>query len=258
MKDADRSKKQLLDEIADLRAQLALLEQADRKTEETLRETEVRFQGLFDHSLNGYAIHRIVTDADNQPVDYIFLDVNRAFEELTGLSRKQILGKRVTDVLPGLEHGWIETYGKVALTGEPVRFEQYAASLEKYYDVAVFSPDPGFFVTIFSDISQTKQAEKDAIRERNLAQQYLDVAGVILVALDQRGDITMINQKGCAVLGYGEADLIGKNWFDVFVPASVREDVRQTLRQFMAGELKSAAYNENVVVTKAGEERIFA
>ena len=90
-------------------------EQADSQAEQAPRESEERYGDLFDHSLSGVGLHEIVLDAEGHPVDYIFLEVNRAFEELTGLSADKIIGKRVTEVLPGIEDSvFIEVYGRVA------------------------------------------------------------------------------------------------------------------------------------------------
>jgi PAS domain S-box-containing protein len=117
-------------------------------------------ENLFKYSQNGFALHKIVTDEQNHPVDYIFLEINPAFEALTGLKASQILGKRVTGILPGIEKsGLIEKYGQVALTQTPDRFEFWSEHLERFYDISIFSPCPGQFITLFTDISQQKQTE---------------------------------------------------------------------------------------------------
>jgi PAS domain S-box-containing protein len=85
-----------------------------------------QFDMFFDRMLDGFANHKIIVDKKGKPADYVFLELNHAFEKMTGLKRAQIIGKRVTEVLPGIEKDsadWIGIYGKVALTGEPVQFE---------------------------------------------------------------------------------------------------------------------------------------
>ncbi len=120
---------------------------------------------IFDNSPNGSTLHEIVVDDEGQPIDYIFLKVNHAFEELTSLRAAEIIGRRVTEVLPGIEHDpFISIYGQVALTGAPVIFEQFSTSLNKYYDITAFSPRKGLFATFFTDITQRKQ-EKEALKE---------------------------------------------------------------------------------------------
>ena len=125
-----------------------------------LRVSADRYRDLFENSLNAIALHEIVMDTDGRPIDYIFLEVNPAFEKFTGLSTGQVVGKRVTEVLPGIENdGFIEIYGQVALTGKPIHFEQFATPLNKYYEITAFSPCMGRFAVIFTDITERKQAE---------------------------------------------------------------------------------------------------
>ena len=122
-----------------------------------------QFDMFFNKMLDGFAYHRIVVDEAGKPVDYIFLEVNHAFEKMTGLKREHIIGKKVTTVLPGIEKDssdWIGVYGRVALTGEPVQFENYAESLGKWYKVVAYCPEKGHFVALFEDITERKKAEE--------------------------------------------------------------------------------------------------
>jgi signal transduction histidine kinase len=135
-----------------------------------LPTSEARLRLLFESAPSGSALHELVVDAAGRPVDYVFLDVNRAFEEQTGLARDAILGRRVTEVLPGIEQDpadWIGTYGRVALAGAPVRFEQYSAALHRWYDVMAYSPARGYFAVMFHDI--TTQVEARTSLERFMA-----------------------------------------------------------------------------------------
>ena len=93
---------------------------------------------------------------------------------------------------------------------------------------------------------------------QNLAQQYLDIAGVILVAIDADGDITLLNRKGHEVLEYPEESLIGKNWFETCLPERNRVEVASIFRQLMAGNVQAAEHAENPVLTRSGRERLIA
>jgi PAS domain S-box-containing protein len=129
-----------------------------------LRESETRYRFLFENMIDGFAYHRIITDENDKPVDYIFLEVNDAFERLTGLKKTAVINKRVTEVLPGIENDpadWIGRYGKVALTGEVLRFEQHAEPLGKWYSVSSYSPMRQYFVAIFEDITERKRMEME-------------------------------------------------------------------------------------------------
>lgn len=110
----------------------------------------------------GYAYHQMILDEKGKPVDYQFIEVNPAFETLTGLNNDHILNKRVTEILPGIEKetfDWIGFYGEIALTGVKKEFEQFSAVLNRWYKVQAYSPEKYFFVTVFIDITEMKNAE---------------------------------------------------------------------------------------------------
>jgi PAS domain S-box-containing protein len=130
-----------------------------KRGEELLRLSESRFRTLFEEMMDGFALHEIICDDRGTPVDYRFLAVNPAFEKLTGLRAADIINKTVLEVMPQTEKVWIERYGRVALTGEPDHFEDYAAPLNTYYEVRAFSPAQNQFAVAFHDISQRKYSE---------------------------------------------------------------------------------------------------
>jgi PAS domain S-box-containing protein len=154
-----------------------------KQNEESLRENEKKYSSLFSSMLEGVALHEIICDTSGNPVDYRFLDINPAFEKLTGLKKADIVGKTVLTILPTTEQFWIETYGKVALTGEPVAFENFSSALNKYYHVVAFCPQTNKVAVIFNDITERILAE-NALRESEEKQNAMisnisDVIGVI-------------------------------------------------------------------------------
>ena len=107
---------------------------SQKEAEKALVESEKKYRRFFTTVNNGWAYHKVVTDEKNRPVDYIFLEVNAAYEKLTGLVKENIIGKRVTEVLPGIEQDqarWIERFGGVALTGKSISFENYVEPLKR-------------------------------------------------------------------------------------------------------------------------------
>jgi PAS domain S-box-containing protein len=105
---------------------------------------------------------------------------------------------------------------------------------------------------------ERKRAEERLMKERNRAQNYLDVAGVMLVAIDAEEKVTMINKKGCEILGYKEDEIKGKNWFENFIPERKKREAREIFKQLMRGDVELVEYYEGPVVTSSGEERIIA
>ena len=137
---------------------------AKSQAENELRKSEDRYRSLFDKMTEGFALHEIVCDEQGEACDYRFLDVNPAFEALTGLPREAWIGKTVREVLPGEKPEWIEIYGRVALGGQPAHFDSYSTALGRHYNVFAYCPAPRQFAVLFTDVTAGKQAE-EALRE---------------------------------------------------------------------------------------------
>jgi PAS domain S-box-containing protein len=131
------------------------------------RRMEQDYRTLFHKMLDGFALHDIVLDADGRSVDYRFLAVNPAFESLTGLKAERVVGRTVLEVLPRTEPYWIEAFGRVARSGEPVTFDAYAGELGRHFKVTAFSPNAGQFAAIFQDTTREKVSEEQ--NRRNMA-----------------------------------------------------------------------------------------
>ena len=136
------------------------------KAEEALRKSEHSFRSLFEHMMEGDAYCRILRDETGLPVDFVYLEVNSAFERLTGL--KNVVGKKATEVIPGIRTvhpDLIETYGRVASTGQSEKFELYFIPLAAWLSVSVYSPQHEYFVMVFENITERKTIEK-ALQEK--------------------------------------------------------------------------------------------
>jgi PAS domain S-box-containing protein len=132
-----------------------------KKTEEALRQSEEQYRMLFTTLTEGFCIIEMLFDADERPIDYRFLEINPAFERQTGLHEAQ--GRLMRDLAPDHEEHWLEIYGTIALTGEPVRFENEAKVLNHWYEVSAYrvgDPESRRVAVLFNDITERKQAEE--------------------------------------------------------------------------------------------------
>lgn len=182
-----------------------------RTAEKKIRDSERKYRLLFENMIGGFALHDIVLDADGKPVDYIFLEANNAFERITGLKREDIIGKKITEILPKIKKDpadWIGRYGKVAMTGQEIHFESYSQSLDKYFSVLAFSPHEGQFATIFTNITEHKSAEKRITHLNRLLRSIRDVNQLIVRERDPKALI----REGCRLIvdnrGYSAALIV--------------------------------------------------
>lgn len=130
-----------------------------KQVESALKQSEHTYRSLFDNMLNGFAYCRMLYE-EGRPSDFVYLNVNGAFETLTGL--KNVVGKKVSEVIPGIRQtdpGLFEVYGRVVASGVPERSEIFVASLQMWFSVSVYRPESGHFVVIFDSISERKKAE---------------------------------------------------------------------------------------------------
>ena len=209
--------------------------------QELLRESNEFYRSLFTSMLNGYAYCRMLFE-DGRPCDFVYLDVNPAFEELTGL--KNVIGKRVDEIIPGFRESnpdVIATYARVATTGNPERFEVFIPSLGLWLDIAVFCPAENHFVALFENISQRKQAQEKLLEseERFRLSFYISPDAININRLED-GLFVDINEGFTKLTGFTRGDVIGRTSLEIGI-WSRREDREALLRG-----LKEQGYYENL------------
>lgn len=186
------------------------------RNRKSLEKSNEQLNSLFDNMQEGFARHEILCDENGQPIDYLFLDVNKAFERITGLKKSEILNKRVLEVLPGTEKDWIEKYGEVALNGKTLTFNNFSRELGSYFTVSVYSPQPKQFVTIFTDVTILKRLEQELRQEKALLQTTLHSLGDGVISTDLYGKIDIMNAVAQNLTGWTLEEAKGRDFHEVF------------------------------------------
>jgi PAS domain S-box-containing protein len=197
-----------------------------------LQQSEDRYRSLFAALQEGFALHEIICDATGQPVDYRFIDVNPAYEQLTGLRRADLLGKTVRTVLPGTEDFWIEHFGEVALTGKPMQLTSFSQELGRSYRVHAYCPAPRHFAVLITDVTDSKRAEEALAQERLLLREVVGNLPISIYVKDLALRKTLTNHADLALIGKPEAEVLGRTDWEFFpaaVAATFAADDRQVL-----------------------------
>ncbi|MFN2151141.1 MAG: PAS domain S-box protein, partial [Anaerolineales bacterium] len=219
------------------------------RMQEAMRESENKFRDLFENMNDAFALHKIILDENGKPIDYQFLDANPVFIQRLGMKSEDLINKTALELFPQTEDSWIETFGKVALTGQPVEFTNYSVELDKYYETRIYCPRPGYFAALFTDITERKRAE-EALREsedkyRLLVENQTD----LIVKVDIEGRFQFVSPSYCRLFGKTEDELLGKQ----FMPL-VHEDDRESTAKAMETlyQPPHTAHMEQRAMTKDG------
>jgi PAS domain S-box-containing protein len=183
------------------------------KIEEALRQSEEQYRNLFNKMEEGFALHEIIRDENGVPIDYRFLEMNPAFESLTGLNLVDSKGKRVLEVMPETEKFWIDTYGKVALTGQFEHFENYARAIGKYFHVMAYSPAPNQFATFFYDVTEQKNAELKYRESNEFNQSLIKTIPFGMDIVDEEGNVLFLSDNLINTFGQ---DSVGRKCWQLY------------------------------------------
>jgi len=228
----------------------------DRKAaEQALRESEAKFRSVAEQSPNmifinsrGRVAYANQKSADVMGYtreefyapgfDFMKLIAPESVEQIKSVYARRARGEDV------------EPYEYSLVTKEGRRIESIITTKLIEYD------GTKAILGIVTDITERVKADRALREEKERSQTYLALAGVMLVALDTSGSITLLNRRACQVLGVAEAETLGRNWFDNYVPESSRARVKATFSSLMEGRVEPVEHYENPVLTTGGEERL--
>jgi PAS domain S-box-containing protein len=220
-------------------AELEAEKAAWKKTERALQQSEESYRAFFNNMQEGFYIAEIIYDGDGKPQDYIYLDINPVFAGIMGVSRDQIIGKRLKELLPDVSSDWLNIFKWVALTGTPTRSEFYSKSLRRYFKAIAYRPAEGQFAALVEDITERKLAE-EALHESEERFRRLADATWEGIIIHKEGIIVDVNESALKMLGYPAEEVIGKSIIDFLAP----ESIEPALQKFMEGTTHDQLYLE--------------
>jgi len=228
---------------------------ARERAEAALASSEERYRTLVE--LANDAI--IVVDVETG----LIIDANRKAGDLVGLPREKLVGMHQLDLHPAAEHDRCRDIFADAIRKGELLVESGCLSHRDGrtlpVEVSLSVIEVGgrrVLMSIMRDISEHLEAERRLRQERERARQYLDVAGVMLLVLETDGRVSLINRKGAQMLGFTEEEILGRNWFESFIPERLRDSVRAVFARLMAGKSAPVEHHENPVLTRDGTERL--
>lgn len=245
----NRMRQELIDRIAQLERDF------EERTRQ-LRESQIKYKQIVENSKDAIAV------TQDEKIRF----VNSKMLMLTGYTQEEILNAPFVNLIHPDDHDMVEASHLSAMKGEEVpdtyTFRLLKKGRESFWaEINVIKTtweEQPATLSFIRDITERKLVEEELRRQRDRAEKYLDVAGVIVVVVGADQRVVLINRKGCEVLGYRQEEIIGKKWFDDFLPERIRDEAKSVFGKLMAGEIEPAEYYENSVLNKSGQERIIA
>jgi PAS domain S-box-containing protein len=132
-----------------------------KRTENALKKSETKYRQLFDNMIEGFSLQEAIIDENGNPVDFRFIEANRNYKDFTGFEAKDIKGKTIRELIPDADINMIKKYCQTAVSGEPFVMDYYSKTFNKFIKVNCYSPEKGYFATIFEDITDRKKVEEE-------------------------------------------------------------------------------------------------
>ena len=197
-----------------------------------------------------------------------FIYINRTGEELLGIPRSELIGRNDYDFFPKTQADFftrkdrevLESGTVLDIPEEEINTKSHNTRILHTKKVPILDDDrnPVFLLGVSEDITYQKQVETAARNEKERAERYLHISRAMILGLDGEGNVNLINPRGCEILGYEEAEIMGRNWFDTVIPEAERGAVQTVFLEVISGESEPLTYYENEILDKNGDVHYIA
>jgi PAS domain S-box-containing protein len=203
-----------------------------------LRESEEKYRSLFENMLDGFAYCKMEFDKVGKPVDFVYLEVNDAFEKLTGLKRQIVVGRNVTEAIPRIKETnpeLFEIYGRVSKTRKAERFEVYLSPLKIWLSILAYSPKKGYFAAVFENITPRKLTEVALMESQKKFSALFDANPEAAVFYDANYRVIEANPRFSKLFGYSLEEIKGKDIIELIVPDDAKEETKAIRERIKSG-----------------------
>jgi PAS domain S-box-containing protein len=198
-----------------------------------VEESEGRFRLLFENMSEGFALHEIVTDENNEPIDYIFKEVNTVYQQRTGIKRERIINKSAFEVFPDTDMKLVKQFGEVALKGKPLSFVYYSDKLDQYFDTHFYCPQKGYFASIFTDVTDKKKAEEALKKSELRFKTIFQKSKTVMLLIDpEKRTILDFNEVAANFYGYSGQEMDAMSMLNItqITPEQFDANVQKALK----------------------------
>ncbi|MCX7905401.1 MAG: PAS domain S-box protein [Elusimicrobiales bacterium] len=232
--------------------------------------TTIFFNSLKNSSIVSYALHKMIYDKNGKPFDYEFVDINKSFQLMTGLKRKNIIGKTVRELIKGIEkEKFIETYGYTLKKQKELVFESFSAKLNRHYLINFKPIDKEFFITLFYDITEFKKSQQRELDFYKWYQNTFELSKAIKLIIDpENGKIVDSNKAATKFYGYTKKELLKMKISDInILGKDAFKDIKKVLNGYTSsfdfihrlknGEIRNVRVYPSII-EKEGKKYIYS